>query len=163
MASQSLIVLELAEPARGPPPRKRPRPGPEPKADSGAARKEAHNNIVVPKTIALVEDQAELLSTYNAVFSGLGWSTFFSGEKGEDLIKLAKSEGAKPALVIMDYRLPGMDGIDAGRRLRRIVPDIKIVITTADDSIREEAESAGFYFLQKPFSISTLVEFLAGL
>lgn len=67
----------------------------------------------------------------------------------------------KPDVVIMDYRLPGMDGIRAAKELLRKVPETKAVITTADDTIRAKAEASGLYFLQKPFSTSTLPAFLA--
>jgi CheY-like chemotaxis protein len=119
-----------------------------------------HTKLEKP-SIALVEDQQELLSTYYAMFMRLGWSTVFAGTNGEDLLEAARNRSVVPDIVIMDYRLPGTDGIDAARRLLRILPGVMVIITTADDSVRKEAEAAGLYFLQKPFSIAVLIEFLS--
>jgi len=112
------------------------------------------------RSIAIVEDERDLLSTYSAVFRSLGWRNVFPATDGEMIVQAVKSAEILPDIVIMDYRLPGMDGIDAARRIHRRVPKAKIIITTADDRVKGEAESSGFYFLQKPFTISELVSFL---
>jgi CheY-like chemotaxis protein len=61
-----------------------------------------------------------------------------------------------PDLILMDYRMPTMNGMQAAERILRVRPEVKIIIATADDRVRPEVTSAGLYFLQKPFSISTL-------
>ncbi len=115
------------------------------------------------RTIALVEDEEELLAVYSSVFKRLGWSRVFESVKGEDIVHAVRNHQVEPDIVIMDYRLPGMDGIEAAKRVLRRMPDTKVVITTADDSVRPVAEGAGLLFLQKPFSIASLVKFLEAL
>ncbi len=112
------------------------------------------------RSIALVEDEKELLTAYSSVFKRLGWSKVFSAEKGEDIVHAVRNRQVEPDIVIMDYRLPGMDGIEAAKKIVRRMPDTKVVITTADDSVRAAAEEAGLLFLQKPFTIASLVRFL---
>ena len=111
--------------------------------------------------IALVEDHTELLSVYEVVLRSRGWPMVFSGMRGEDLIEAVKNRDARPEVVIMDYRLPGIDGVDAARRVRRMLPKVRVVITTADDRVKAEAEDAGLLFIQKPFTIASLLEFLS--
>ena len=84
-------------------------------------------------------------------------------DKGEDIVHAVRNRQVEPDIVIMDYRLPGMNGIEAAKRIVRRMPNAKVVITTADDSIRPAAEDAGLLFLQKPFTIDHLVKFLQTL
>lgn len=109
----------------------------------------------------MVEDAEDLLTAYSVVLQRLGWTPVTALETGEDIVRAAADGSTKANVVLMDYRLPGMHGLEAARRLRVSLPQAKIVMTTADDRVRDEAESSGFFFLQKPFSISTLVEFLS--
>jgi CheY-like chemotaxis protein len=110
--------------------------------------------------IALVEDDRELLETYSAVFENLGWEEVFAVLNGEEIVKAVKDRAVSPDVVIMDYRLPGMNGIEAAKRLLESKPGVKVVITTADDTVRAQARSAGLRFLQKPFSMDELVAYL---
>ncbi len=161
MASQSLVLLDGAESSRTRP-KSGGRAGAEEVGETEHPAAQVTHARVLGKTrsIALVEDQQELLSTYEAIFDGLGWKTVFAGAKGEELVAAAE-KGAVPEVVIMDYRLPGIDGIDAALRLKRVIPGVKVVVTTADDRVRAEAEGAGLLFLQKPFSAAALVELLS--
>jgi DNA-binding NtrC family response regulator len=65
--------------------------------------------------------------------------------------------------VDMDYRLPGIDGIETAKRLLKIAPGLEVIVTTAEDTVEQLAEAEGYPFLRKPFSISTLVRTIAGV
>jgi CheY-like chemotaxis protein len=54
-------------------------------------------------------------------------------------------EAANPDVVVIDYKMPEVDGLTAARRLRERRPDQVIVLYTAyvDDKLREEAAGAG--------------------
>jgi two-component system chemotaxis response regulator CheY len=74
---------------------------------------------------------------------------------GLEALEVARRE--HPSLVFLDVDMPGMDGIDACRRLRedRTTTDTTIVMLTAahGDSVERRAEEAGAdLFLTKPFS-----------
>ncbi len=163
MASQSLVLPDGADS-----PLPRPEPKGRTKEERGRTAEPPRTQVTrkrvlgEPRSIALVEDRRDLLSTYEAIFKSLGWKTVFAGAKGEELVAAAM-KGTVPEVVVMDYRLPGIDGIDAARRLRRVVPGVKVVVTTADDSVRAEAENAGLFFLQKPFSTENLIDLLLAI
>ena len=63
-------------------------------------------------------------------------------------------------MVLLDYRMRTMNGFEAAEEIRRFDPAVRIVIVTADDSVREKVVAAGFGFLQKPFSMSQLRDYL---
>ncbi len=66
-----------------------------------------------------------------------------SVENGEDVIEAVKR--LKPEVVIMDVRLPGIDGISAVKRLNQTAPGVKLVMFSAygDKRLLSDAISAG--------------------
>ena len=67
-------------------------------------------------------------------------------------------------LVITDYEMPGMDGIELCRRLLGVVRDLKIFLATGSGFFTEAAAAhAGFHgLLNKPFQFEELRAMLAG-
>jgi CheY-like chemotaxis protein len=95
-------------------------------------------------TILIVEDHDELRETLlewlKSAFSGCSILVAGSGEKG---IELANEH--HPAIVLMDIQLPGMNGIEAIRRIKKISPQTQaLILTVMNVSVyREEAMAAG--------------------
>ncbi|MBI4729694.1 MAG: response regulator [Acidobacteria bacterium] len=73
---------------------------------------------------------------------------------------------ARPDLVLMDIRLPGMDGIEAARRLRtrRFSPPVAVLSAQAFSTDAQRAREAGCVdFLIKPLGARELLERVEGL
>ena len=105
--------------------------------------------------ILVVEDNERNLKLVRDVLEYAGYDVRVA-RTGEDGIILAVSE--PPDLVLMDLQLPGIDGLEALRRLREgpRTADIPVVAVTAqamkDD--RERALAAGFNgYIEKPISV----------
>ena len=56
-------------------------------------------------------------------------------ENGNDVIELCRNH--QPDVVVMDYRLPGLDGVQATRVLRKECPEVAVVCLTASANLRE--------------------------
>jgi CheY-like chemotaxis protein len=119
-------------------------------------RGEAANPAKKKTKIAIVEDEPELRSIYSTLLEGLGYNSIFAFASGEEFVHAVSEGDASPDLVIMDYRLPGIDGTEAARKAVKLRPGMKVIITTADDSVRGQAKTLGYLFLQKPFPLAQL-------
>ena len=118
------------------------------------------NPLTKKKRVAIVEDEQGLIEIYSAYLENLGYNLVFSVASGEELVQTISSGLIAADVVIMDYRLPGIDGIETSRRILALSPEMKIILTTADDSVRKRAGSLGVSFLQKPFSMSILARMI---
>jgi CheY-like chemotaxis protein len=108
------------------------------------------------KRVAIVDDDIQLRTAYSFVLEHLGYRTLVASDGDEIVSQVLDAKKAAPDLILMDYRLPKMNGLEAAKTILRKRPVIKIIIATADDSIRQGAISAGMAFLQKPFSLDEL-------
>jgi len=105
--------------------------------------------------ILLVEDNERNLKLLRDVLDYAGYDVRVA-RTAEDGITLAASE--PPDLVLMDLQLPGIDGMEALRRLRESprTADIPVVAVTAQamKHDRERALAAGFNgYIEKPISV----------
>ena len=78
---------------------------------------------------------------------------------------LLKVDGKSSDVALIDYNMPGMTGLDLGRRLREKFPNIIMALVTANiqDYIADEARSLGIAFISKPVDEEKIVKFISGL
>lgn len=87
---------------------------------------------------------------------------FFRARNGQEAVELAESE--KPDLILMDIKMPVMDGLEATRQIKAKMPDMPIVALTANafDSDRHSALEAGCNdFLSKPVNAEKCIQTIA--
>jgi DNA-binding NtrC family response regulator len=108
------------------------------------------------REIAIVEDDQDLLSLMSMLVKNLGHHVYFQARDGNEIVRAISEDKISPEVVLMDYRMPIMNGIQAAQEILRVKPETKVIIVTADDSAKAEAMASGLHFLQKPFSSSEL-------
>ena len=85
----------------------------------------------------------------------------FSGEEALEKLRAMKS---RPDLVIMDHRLPRMNGVETMIEILQLDPRAKVLFVSADEKARKLAmENGAADFILKPFSIAEFTEKLAKL
>jgi len=65
-----------------------------------------------------------------------------------------------PEVMVLDLRMPGLDGLEVLRRVRRSHPQVQVIVLTGHGSDRDEEQArrlGAFEFLQKPVDIEDLV------
>jgi len=117
------------------------------------------------KTVLLVDDEEHMLRLLQFALKSVPVTTCALKSGPEALEMLA----AQPAdLVLLDYSMPGMDGVEALRRIRAMEGggNIKVIMLTARDQTAIRQEAAGLNveaFLTKPFSPSDLARRVSAL
>jgi CheY-like chemotaxis protein len=111
--------------------------------------------------VLVVEDHKDLRELV-ALFLRFHGYEVVQAANGAEAVQNAVS--ADPKFILLDIRLPDMNGVEVARRILRLKPDIPIVGWTADyvsNSYRDTLLQAGFIdCLQKPFSLSEVLRLL---
>jgi DNA-binding response OmpR family regulator len=107
--------------------------------------------------ILIVEDEERILAFVARALRAEGWTVGVADNGGQGL---AAALGNPYDLVVLDLLLPGMDGLDLLRELRRRKPDLPVLILSARSEL--ETKLHGFElgaddYLVKPFSLSELL------
>ncbi len=84
----------------------------------------------------------------------------YEAEDGEAALKVCDSMDIDMAT--LDMNMPGMDGLTLGVKLRKLYPDVKLSMLTANvqEAVREKASTAGIGFIGKPVTEEKIVSFL---
>ncbi len=114
-----------------------------------------------PLKIAIVEDNADLSNLYATILNFHKHVIIYVANNGEDFVRAIKLGRLKDVNVaLIDYRLPGLNGLEAARILASTHPNVKIIIATADDLVEKQVSEEGFVLLKKPFSARELIHSL---
>ena len=112
----------------------------------------------VGKKVLIVEDDRVNLMMVKLFLTSTG-ITIFVAVNGDEAIEQFNSQ--KPDIILMDIRMPGMDGLDATRIIRVSNKSVPIIALTAFAMPNDEeiALSAGCTaFITKPYSKNTLMQ-----
>ena len=107
--------------------------------------------------LLLVDDEQEFVETLaeRLRLRELGPEVALDGERALQLV-----QDEIPDVMVLDLKMPGIDGMEVLRRVRAKYPDVQVVILTGhgSDKDRDEVLRLGAYaYLQKPVEIDELV------
>lgn len=114
--------------------------------------------------LLLVEDDADLAATVEEYLARRGWEVEYAANGARALAMLLDRSYA---LMVLDQRLPGINGLDLCRRVRSgVAPQLPILMLTAADALEDRL--AGFAagvddYLVKPFALPELAARLTAL
>jgi CheY-like chemotaxis protein len=93
--------------------------------------------------VMIVDDTEHVREMLGTMLELDGFEVVAKAASGDEAI--AKVGGAEPNIVVMDYKMPDMDGLTATRRLRELAPGVPVILYTAyiDDALESAARDAG--------------------
>ena len=109
------------------------------------------------KTVLLIDDDSDLLENTSFMVKSAGFDVL-TGENGIEAVE--KYKEFSPDLVIMDIKMPKMDGFDAFFKIKQHDPAAKVVLITAysiDEKKHAKAQDMGLItMISKPYSFETI-------
>lgn len=118
------------------------------------------HNFEAPSRVLLVDDERDFVQTLSERLElrDMGSAVVFNGERALEIV----AEDA-PEVMIIDLKMPGIDGLEVLRKVKTTRPEIEVIVLTGHGSRVDEAqclELGAFAYLQKPVDIEELSELL---
>ncbi len=110
-------------------------------------------------SVLIVDDELFIVELYRDILQLRGYKVLGTAFDGEEAVRRYSDAFEKPDVVIMDHRMPVMNGVEATREIMRLNPNQKVIFVSADVLVEKEAREAGATeFLPKPFRMDDLIE-----
>lgn len=90
---------------------------------------------MIKKTILVVDDEEHIRLLYKEEFEEEGYNILLAGS-GEDA--LAQVENNLPDLVMLDIKMPGIDGITLARKIKEIKCDTPVIFVSAYEDYKHD-------------------------
>ena len=110
--------------------------------------------------VLLVDDEEDFVKALaeRMQMRDLGSKIALNGEKALEIV-----HDEVPDVMVLDLRMPGIDGLEVLRRVKKAYPDVQTIILTGHGSDKDEKEArklGAYEYLQKPVDIDILVKTL---
>ncbi|OGL63315.1 MAG: hypothetical protein A3J27_07645 [Candidatus Tectomicrobia bacterium RIFCSPLOWO2_12_FULL_69_37] len=106
--------------------------------------------------MVIVDDEPEVLEELAEVFGEYGYE-IETAREGEEALRKVKEK--RPHVMLLDIRMPGMDGLEVLRRVREVDPSLGVIMVTAviEEGLAKEAMRLGaFDYITKPIDLDYL-------
>jgi two-component system, OmpR family, response regulator CpxR len=113
-------------------------------------------DVPVPSKVLLVDDEREFVQTLSERLQmrAFGSAVAYDGEEALSVI-----DEDEPEVMVLDLKMPGVDGLEVLRRVKRDHPDVEVIVLTGHGSkeIEERClEMGACAYLEKPVDLDTL-------
>jgi len=113
-------------------------------------------DVDMPSRVLLVDDEKEFVHTLSERLEtrDLDTAVAYDGEQA-----LAMLQSDPPSVMVLDLKMPGLDGLEVLRRVKKLHPEVEVIILSGHGSDAEQnlaLELGAFAYLQKPADIDVL-------
>ena len=106
-------------------------------------------------TVLVVDDYSQARELTKMILSGLGVHQVFTAKDGREAHDFLVSSGARVDLIICDWRMPRMTGLELLQQVRAVYPDMPFIMVTGNadsDSVKAAGELDVSAYIRKPYS-----------
>ncbi len=109
------------------------------------------------RRVLVAEDETLIRLDIVEILTGAGYQVVGEADNGEKAVELARE--AEPDLVVMDVKMPVMDGITAAKTIaeERIAPVVMLTAFSQRDLVESAREAGAMAYVVKPFSENDLI------
>jgi len=114
------------------------------------------------QVVLIAEDEELVRKVLVMCLDQLGWTTLEAAD-GEEAVRVHKDHIGKIDLLLSDYLMPKLNGLEAARQIRSRDPELPVILMSGfmNEATVESFRAQGFeHFLRKPFQIKGLIELL---
>jgi len=107
--------------------------------------------------VLIVDDDKSVRNFLERFLKQKGYLWVWSVTTGKEALEIIQKDGIK--LVLLDIKLPGMDGIEVLRKIKEISKDTDVIMITGfpEEATAKEALKLGAYdYIMKPFDLAYL-------
>ena len=108
------------------------------------------------ETILIVEDEAGPRESLRMILSS--FYDVYAVANGQEAIDLIREQNI--SLITLDLNMPGLSGIDVLKEIKKMKPDIEVVIITASETLPNAQKGLRFGasdFISKPFHVAEVI------
>lgn len=106
--------------------------------------------------VLVVDDEPDSVELLQEFLTGKGYEVV-TASNGEEALRKVKEE--RPHLVLLDVRMPGMNGLDVLRKVREFDQEVGVIMVTAvneEDTGRDALRLGAFDYIVKPLNFEYL-------
>lgn len=104
--------------------------------------------------ILIVDDEKSIRDFLKRFLNKKGYNDIYLAQTGQDALKIIEKERFN--LILLDVRLPGMDGIDLLRQIKKINKDTPVIMITGypdEKKVKEAMQEGAYDYIIKPFDL----------
>ena len=110
--------------------------------------------------LLIIDDETPIREAIEDILDLIDMQSIGAADGAEGLV-LFQEHHAELSMVLLDMQMPGMDGATTYREIRKLAPDIPIIITSGysqTKTLTQIDQEKAIFFLQKPLALNTLIE-----